>query len=844
MKSYRLLALIAVCCIALITWAAPRTAEQMKAAAVKAINIQRAGKHMAPKKATELQTLAQTTAYHIIGQSDGGFAIISTDDLVPEVLGVSMSKYSNGKNTNFQWWLKAIEGTVQYAVTNNVQLATTKPDPAKYPTSVAPLITTKWDQLTPYNNLLPLSNGGDRCYTGCVATAMAQVLKYHEYPERGIGTRTIYYPQYSTNGKPITATFEDDVYDWKNMLDIYSSGNYDETQALAVATLMRDCGVAADMQYGGYKESGSGAYSQDAAAGLRTYFGLTEAECLERDYYSESDWMDIVYRELSENGPLYYGGASWSSGGHAFVLHGYNESGKVYVNWGWSGDDDGYYDIALLNPSYYYFNMEQDMIIGIKGAPRELNDYDITLTEAGMLNEQLSDEVIGSVGKLKISGNINSTDLLQIRKLAGIDQNGVKTDGRLYELDLSDAQIVAGGIPYLIENDNEYNTANNELPTKAFYGCKYLRKLLLPTGIKAMGDGAIGNCPLLNTLEFGEIAEDASFSIDENGFVWNPDKTELIAVLPTITGKVIIPAETTELHDYAMAGCANVTQVTLPKSITKIGREGFCNCSALKTLRIASKDIPELGGPNVFAGVSVYNCKIYVPSGCKTKYANTEQWKDFIGSSYDNIIEYGTTLVAHNAKRNYGDENPRFSYIVKGQPLTGGTPVFSCDATPLSPAGTYVIHISAGSITNDMVEYEDGILTVKKVDATATVDDATRMEGDVNPDFTLTYNGLKNGETEPVWTVAPVFICEADETSPAGTYTITVEGGEAESYNISFTSGKLTVEESTTAIKEILNSIKAMKDVYTIDGKKMDGKAANTLPNGVYIVNGYKVVVK
>ena len=267
----------------------PRTPAQMKQAALKAINQQRAAKRMAPKAASEMITLKSAEGYEVIGQKESGFAVISKDDLVPEVLGVSMKRY-NDKNTNFQWWLRAINEVVEKAAAQGVQLATIAPDPSKYPTQVGPLMTTTWDQLTPYNNLLPAASSGGRVYTGCVATAMAQVLNYFETPEHGYGSRTIYY-----GSTPVSADFEHTYYDWDNMRDNYTYGNYNDAEALAVATLMRDCGVAANMEYGGSAEGGSGAYSQDAAEGLRTYFGFSEATCYERDnYYGTKYYSDAA----------------------------------------------------------------------------------------------------------------------------------------------------------------------------------------------------------------------------------------------------------------------------------------------------------------------------------------------------------------------------------------------------------------------------------------------------------------------------------------------------------------------------------------------------------------------
>ena len=840
MKRNRIFLMLALATVSLTIAAAPRAKGQMKEAAVKAINAQRTLLKMGPRRAAELKTLKTTAAYDILGYEGGNFAVIAADDVAPAVLGVSLKRY-NEENTNFMWWLNAVEQVVTYAAQQNMPLTTTKPDPTKYPTAVPPMLTTEWDQLEPYNNLLPLSQGGDRVYTGCVATAMAQVLNYYKTPEHGIGQRTIYYPQHDTTGSPITATFGDDYYDWDNMLDRYVGGNYNQAQAQAVAVLMRDCGVAADMQYGGYMENGSGAYSQDAAAGLRTYFGFAEAECLERDYYSEPVWMDIVYRELSENGPVYYGGASYESGGHAFVLHGYNAQGQVYVNWGWSGEDDGYYDIALLNPGYYHFEIQQDMIIGVKGIPVDLTDEAVSLAQAGTLSSLLGDDKIGTVGTLKVTGNINSTDLRQIRRLAGMDEYGEKTKGYLKELDLSEARIVSGGDAYLIDGTKQLTTTDDELPARAFYGCRYLRTVKLPAGLKTFGEGAFALCQMLNDIQMGAVADDANFVIEDD-VVWNKEKTEIIAVLPVKTGEYAIPDGTTALHDYALSGCAKLSSVRIPQSVETIGREAMNGCNGLNSIHVNREEPPTLTGANVFKGITYWTCYLYVPSGSQTKYAQKAQWSDFKGDGYDNIIGFGSAVKVRNTIRLYGEENPQFLYTVDGDPIQG-EPVLTCEATKDSPAGRYPITIEKGTITTDNVKLIDGYLIVQRVQATATIQNATREQGQPNPEFEMTYDGLVNGDTEPVWDVAPVLTCEADENSPAGEYDIVLGNPtevKAESYTMSFIVGKLTVTPATTGITTVNTDSRQHTNIptYDISGRRVNGNATN----GINIRNGRKVV--
>ena len=709
--------------------AAPRTAQQMKQAAAKAINQHRSSKRMA-SRTDALKVLKSTSTYEILGYEKGGFAVVSADDLVPEVLGVSTSEYSEGRNLNFQWWLDAANDVINYAVQNNIQLTTTKPDPAIYPTEVGPLLSTRWDQGTPYSNMCPTFSGSTKCLTGCVATAMAQVLNYHRMPEHGEGTRTIYYPHNNHSGQAVTATFGEDYYDWDNMLDDYSVVNYNQEQANAVALLMRDCGVAADMEYGGPSE-GSGAYSQDAAEGLRKYFGYGEAQCLERDYYNEAAWMDIVYRELSENGPLYYGGADLSyNAGHAFVLHGYRADGKVYVNWGWSGDDDGYYDIALLNPSYYKFSYQQDMIIGVKSNTHSrFRSESVTTTTEGMLKqivEALEGE--GQIGSLTVNGPLGLDDLKYLRHLAGRDSLGAESGEQVRTLNLTNSQLTG-----------------NALPDSIFKNCSALQRIYLP------------------------------------------------------------------------------------ETIERIGAEAFSGCTHLCELRVPTRTVPELGGSRVFQDVPLSSSMLYVRSSMKTKYLKKAQWKNF---GEKNVVEEGTSIQVRNAIRKYGDENPEFYYTISGDELHG-EPELICEATASSPAGRYPIYVKRGTIERENVDFVDGFLIVQKLDATATVGNFTREEGQPNPEFGFSaYEGLISLDSIPAWLDAPVFVTIADENSPAGEYPIMVESATAESYNFTFVPGTLTVTVATAVDGIETSSARQQRVYYTLDGSRVVG----TPRPGVYVV--------
>ncbi|MBR1688415.1 MAG: C10 family peptidase [Prevotella sp.] len=841
MNKQQVLTLALTAIVAATATAKPRTQEQLQQAAVQAINEHRAHLRLAPRHDVPKE-LKRTAGYALIGYENGSYAVVATDDVAPEVLGVSETAYSAGRNTNLEWWLNAVDQVVTQAAASGTPLTTTKPDPDKFPTAVPQLLTTTWDQDTPYSNYCPkATNGYERCLTGCVATAMAQVLNYFRQPEHGIGQRTIYYPSlsetYSGQRTAVTTDFSAHYYDWDNMLDSYSYGNYTQTQADAVAQLMLDCGVAADMMYGPSSSGGSGAYSDEAAAGLRTYFGLEGATCLVREDYTEAQWMELVYNEISTNGPIYYGGADlrpWVYGGHAFVLDGYREDGKVHVNWGWSGDDNGYYDIALLNPSGYQFKDEQDMIVGIESQAiqAELVQPVVELTQAGQLVSELNDVNMEYVSELTVSGPINSTDLKALRRMAGVDSVGVSTHGRLSKLILKDARFVSGGAPYLIESGNSYTTQDDELPYKAFYGATRLRKLVLPETLNSIGDGAFGLTIIdsLGTVGSDDNAQQTYDIVD--GIIYSrAEPNVIIGSLPSVAGELTIGSEVTEIHPYAFAG-RNLSKVVFPESVNSIGKQAFYNCRMVETIRVENREVPTVGA-NAFAGIDSTYTKLYVPAGTKDTYKRAQGWKRF-----SNIAEFGTTVKARNANRYYGDPNPNFGYTLSGDYVTGVAEL-TCEADELSPVGTYDIIPSAGTITASGLTFVNGTLTVKKAPLTVSVVSVSREQWSENPEFELVFDGLKNGETEPEWISLPYISTAATAQSAVGQYAITISGGEARNYTLTLQPGILTITENTTAIRDVRSDTRT-EPIFTLDGRRISG----TLRPGVYIRSGKKYVVK
>lgn len=287
---------------------------------------------------------------------DGGFVIVGGDERANKILAIVPEGSFNYDElpANVKAWMDEYEIQIDRAIRLTPEVTKQEKEQrqirraAKAPkTSIPEMITTKWSQHQPFSDAIYDTNGNhlgnahNRPYvTGCVATAMAQVMNYWKYPTRGIGSHA--YATW-TNHVWFTADFENTTYDWAHMKDDYSHG-YTEEEGAAVATLMYHCGVACEMDY---NDDASGSGAGLASTGLRHYFGYSNSAVVyNKGSFTPEEWDDIVYGELKEGRPILYCGGS-----HAFVCHGYDASIDMYaINWGWSGSFDGYFAILGDDP--------------------------------------------------------------------------------------------------------------------------------------------------------------------------------------------------------------------------------------------------------------------------------------------------------------------------------------------------------------------------------------------------------------------------------------------------------------------------------------------------------------
>ncbi|MCR4994263.1 MAG: C10 family peptidase [Bacteroidales bacterium] len=370
----RLLFLIALSAGVLPLLAGQRSDDEMKRIAISKLNTTNQVKSLTGGVLTlrQVAPVQSTDTYTIYTPTEGsGFVVVSRSEDYPAVLAYSEGVFNTEEMPcGVEWWLNSIHHAM-----SSYKASTRAVTRAGGYTPVTPFLTTKWQQADPFNRKTPVVNGANTP-VGCVATAMAQAMNYCKWPASANFTSTYYV---GSKGEAHEATVNSKYYwPYQDAYGYYFPDGYtDRSQiqeaetgrkANLVAQLCVDCGYAAGMSY---DTDGSGAYTFVAAPALITCFGYPE-ECIkyaERACYTDEAWMDLICNELQQKCPIVYSGSDEKSGGHAFVLHGMDADGLVYVNWGWRGEDDGYYDISLLNPTGMEFSSQQDMIYGIRTTP-------------------------------------------------------------------------------------------------------------------------------------------------------------------------------------------------------------------------------------------------------------------------------------------------------------------------------------------------------------------------------------------------------------------------------------------------------------------------------------------
>lgn len=271
--------------------------------------------------------------------SGKGYEILPADDCAQALLGYSESGEFDSSNPAFEWWLGEYGRQMEFARRNGAPLMA--PRRLAGP-EIQPLVKTLWDQGGPYNLLCP-EYRGHRCPVGCVATAMAQVMKYYNYPPVGTGEHSYHWAKGDTT---LSFDYAATRFDWAQMADVYDNRST-EAQKQAVAQLMYAVGVSVNMIY---LPGESGAYSQDMGGAMTSHFGYDKSYWMpSRDYYDLDTWQQMCYDNLAAGMPILYTGVG-ADGGHQFICDGYSSDGYFHFNWGWGGMSDGWFLLTGLNP--------------------------------------------------------------------------------------------------------------------------------------------------------------------------------------------------------------------------------------------------------------------------------------------------------------------------------------------------------------------------------------------------------------------------------------------------------------------------------------------------------------
>lgn len=414
--------------------AKPRTMAQLRAIAARELSVSTTIEDTRATNTGSMATLQQLSDLTVIGNRHVGFVVLANDDAIEAVVGVSNKPYTNDTNINpaFQWYLRAANAAIASHIASGHGYSGAIAPSAPLPDHVDPLIKTRWQQEAPFNNDVQKDDKGKPYLVGCVAITMTQIMRYYKYPAVGKGSNS-----YTMNGETLSADFSASPYQWDKMLPIYEKGKYTDEEAKAVSELMRQVGISVNMDY---KPGFSSSYTMSAQNALINNFRYNpNMNRYTRNYYSEQEWMDMVYKELSEQRPIYYSGndSKWDNG-HAFVIDGYKADGKVHVNWGWGGYQDGDFDIGILTPARSNYSYYQDMIVGIQPEQQGAWKSHLTLFYGSQLTIEKFRKQAIRMGEAKV-WNVSSTPVNGTLALV-IEGNGQQRNLKTTNYQADDSQ--------------------------------------------------------------------------------------------------------------------------------------------------------------------------------------------------------------------------------------------------------------------------------------------------------------------------------------------------------------------------------------------------------------------
>ena len=690
-------------------------------------------------------SVATDNAFYVFNvENNDGFVIVAGDDQMPEILGYSEKGHFDLSNApdNVKW-LMGYYAKIAQSLKDGNSSTSSRRVPANR-AEVQPLIKTTWDQGAPYNLHCPEINGS-LAPTGCVATAMAQVVNYHQWPLKEVQSLGAYNTFNAKIDIPILPT---KIFNWYNMSE-------DE-----IAWLMRYCGQSVMMDY---KSDESSASPSNIPYALISYFGYSKnTKFVSRESFSDEEWEDLIYNEVNLGRPVIYNGILENGiSGHSFVIHGYRE-GMFMVNWGWSGDCDGYFMLTNLAPNEFMsFNNNQNAVIGIQPATDgdyiEEGSVIIEVEEAGTLSNYISDDNKYKITKLTLKGKLNGTDIRLIREMAGTDYDGQNTPGQLHIIDLSEVQIVEGGEPYAWGTTTE----NDIIGIGMFSYLTPLTSITFPSSVKYINSMALGVNWNLSSIA---IDENNQFYESKGNGIYERESGKLIMGCAS----TVIPEGVTSIGSYAFYAQNELTSIKFPESLTTIESNAFYACERLFSLYIP-KNLIKIKD-NAFTNTGVLS-KIIVDSN-NTVYDSRNNCNAIIETASNTLIlgctateiPEGVTDISNNAFAQSDISSIKFpqSLVHIGQQAFAG-------------CGLRSIEIPSSVTSIDYGAFESSVLATVKVYNQNPIEISEGVFSGLLGNSTLIVpDGTKEKYENAIgWKVFP-YIMEASSYSAIGQRTIHV----------------------------------------------------------------------
>ena len=488
---------------------------------------------------------ASAVDYYVFNTVDeDAFVIIAGDDRAREVLAYGDGYFDEKRvPDNLRWLLDHYAKQVEYLYAHPKESISVQSSSLESSEVVIPeMLTTRWGQGTPYRNLCPKING-QPCVTGCVATAMAQVMNYWQFPAV-LPAQAAYVT--STQHISVPALPSESI-EWDLMQNTYSQSNYDEEQANAVATLMRYCGQSCRMDYDIAK---SGAWPVDQLKAFKEFGYNPSADLVSRVDFTDEDWTAMLLGDLTQMRPVIYFGHS-SSNNHSFIIDGYDGS-KYHINWGWNGYLDGYYELDVLTPIGLMPNDPQQMIHGL--SPSD-DSYNFDFIKNGIAYNFLDENSVAIAPFSDYSGDIVIPDT-------------VRFGGHTFRVtEIADSAFYSSSIESIV-----LPQSITAIGTSAFSNSG-IKQIIIPKSVTTIGNMLFRNCASLESVTI------------------NSPLTKIVQSMfygCTALTDIDIPETVTAISDYAFSR-SGLTNITIPSTVTSIGKNAFFKCVRLKTVTINAR---------------------------------------------------------------------------------------------------------------------------------------------------------------------------------------------------------------------------------------------------------------